>query len=131
MGRRYKGGGAYFGPKLTKMKATTGTESFTALDIRVGTIASAQVFEGARRPAYVLLIDFGDELGTLKSSAQITVHYSPESLAGRQVVAVVNFPSKQIGNLQSQCLVLGAVDGSGGVILLEPERSVPNGTAIA
>ena len=103
---------------------------FLALDMRVGTIVSAMVFESARKPAYQLQIDFG-ELGLKKSSAQITDLYTPETLVGKQVVAVVNFPPRQIANFISEVLVLGSMDGKGKVTLLQPERLVPNGEKIA
>jgi tRNA-binding protein len=102
---------------------------FTALDLRVGTIVEAKVFEGARNPAYQLWIDFGP-LGHKKSSAQITVVYTPEQLIGQQVIAVVNFPPKQIGNFMSECLVLGSVSGPQ-VVLLQPQQPVANGLPIA
>lgn len=103
--------------------------AFSQLDIRVGTILEARVFEAARTPAYILQIDFG-ELGILKSSAQITQLYQPHDLIGIQVVAIVNFPPKQIASIQSQCLVLGAVD-SNEVTLLTPHSPVKNGTPIS
>jgi tRNA-binding protein len=102
---------------------------FTKVDMRVGTVIKVEDFPEARNPAYKLWIDFG-ELGTLKSSAQITVKYKKEELLGAQVVAVVNFPEKQIGPFMSQCLVLGAVDGKA-VTLLSPNKEVPNGLRIA
>ena len=102
---------------------------FTKVDMRVGTVIKVEDFPEARNPAYKLWIDFG-ELGTLKSSAQITVKYEKEELLGTQVVAVVNFPEKQIGPFMSQCLVLGAVDGKA-VTLLSPNKNVPNGLRIA
>ncbi|MBZ0326870.1 MAG: tRNA-binding protein [Altibacter sp.] len=103
---------------------------FEKVDIRVGTIKEANNFPEARNPSYQLLIDFGAELGVRKSSAQITNLYSKEELIGKQVVAVVNFPKKQIANFMSECLVLGAVDGKS-VTLLEPNRSVDNGLRIS
>ena len=102
---------------------------FTKVDMRVGTVVKVEDFPQARNPAYKLWIDFG-ALGTLKSSAQITVKYNKEELLGAQVVAAVNFPEKQIGPLMSQCLVLGAVDGKA-VTLLSPNKEVPNGLRIA
>ena len=101
---------------------------FEKVEMRVGTVLEAEIFEKAKKPAYILHIDFGEK-GILKSSAQITDHYAPEELVGRQVVAVVNFPPRQIANIQSQCLVLGAV-GADGVVLLQPERTVDNGLRI-
>jgi tRNA-binding protein len=104
--------------------------SFEALDIRVGTILEALEFPEARKPAYKLRIDFGD-LGILNSSAQITHLYQPESLIGKQIIAVVNFPPRQIGPFLSQVLVLGVYAGDQGeVVLLQPERAVSNGSKI-
>ncbi len=116
--------------KTSAMKPTIQPGAFFAADIRMGTIVQAEPNAAAIKPAFVLYIDFGEELGVLKSSAQITDHYTPESLLGRQVVAVVNFPPRQIGPMRSQCLVLGAVESDGGVVLLAPDRSVANGTPV-
>ncbi|HEY0059383.1 MAG TPA: tRNA-binding protein [Flavisolibacter sp.] len=102
---------------------------FEKLEIRVGTILEAEDFVGARKQSYKLLIDFGS-YGIKKSSAQITHHYALADLVGRQVVAVVNFPPKQIANFFSECLVLGIYDPSGEVVLLQPERPVTNGMKI-
>lgn len=104
-------------------------KDFEKIDLRVGTIIHAQFFEKAKKPAYQLEIDFG-VLGLKKSSAQITQHYSCEELIGKQVIAVVNFPPKQIANFFSECLVLGIVENGGGVVLLQPERQVENGMRI-
>ncbi len=104
-------------------------EDFLKLDIRVGKIVDAKPFEGAKKPAYKLLIDFG-ELGVKKSSAQITELYTPEELIGKEVVAVTNFPPKQIGHFLSEVLVLGVDDSEGNVVLLVPEREVPPGKKI-
>jgi tRNA-binding protein len=104
-------------------------EDFEKIDIRTGTILEATVFAKARKPAYQLSVDFG-ELGIKKSSAQITVHYTPEALVGRQVIAVVNFPPKQIANFISECLVLGIYDENNDVVLLSPGKPVPNGLKI-
>jgi tRNA-binding protein len=106
-------------------------EEFQRVELRVGRILSAEVFPEARKPAYVLQVDFGPELGTLKSSAQITVHYSCEELVGRLVVGVVNFPPRQIGPILSQCLVTGFEDGDGGVRLCVPDGDVPPGTRLS
>ncbi len=102
-------------------------DDFLKVDIRVGTIVKAEPFPEARRPAFKIWVDFGEPLGVKKSSAQVTVHYALEDLVGRQVAAVVNFPPKQIGKLMSEILVLGFPDGAGEVVLLTPERQVPNG----
>jgi tRNA-binding protein len=104
---------------------------FERVQIRTGTIIRAEVFAEAKKPAYKLWIDFGVELGTKKSSAQLTAHYSVDELIGKQIVAVVNFPPKQIGPIHSECLVLGAIEPSGGVVLLQTERPIANGLRIA
>ena len=103
---------------------------FTKVELRVGRVLQAEVFKEARKPAYKLLVDFGPELGQRKSSAQITAHYQPEDLVGRLVVAVVNFPKKQIGPLMSECLVTGFHDADGAVALCVPDKDVPLGTRL-
>ena len=102
-------------------------DDFLKVELRVGRVLSAEPFAQARKPAYILHVDFGPELGVRKSSAQITVHYRPEDLVGRLVVAVVNFPRKQIGPLMSECLVTGFHDADGAVALCVPDRDVPLG----
>jgi tRNA-binding protein len=102
-------------------------EDFEAVDIRVGTITEAQPFPEARKPAIKIWIDFGGELGVKKSSAQITHHYTPETLIGRQVAAVVNFAPRQIGRFMSEVLTLGFPDDKGEVVLIGPSVPVPNG----
>ncbi len=101
-------------------------DDFMKLDIRVGTITDARVFEKARKPAYQLKVDFGEEIGVKRSSAQITDYYSPEDLIGKQVLAVVNFPPRQIADFMSEVLVLGTYS-EGGVVLIRPDRPVSNG----
>lgn len=112
------------------LKPTATFEQFAALDIRVGTIVGADPFPEARKPAYKLRIDFGPEVGIKKSSAQITHHYTPEQLEGRQVLAVVNFTPRQIGPVRSEVLVLGAVQADGSVRLIQPDATVDDGTPL-
>lgn len=110
--------------------ATLSWQDFEKVDLRVGTVLEAHEFPEARRPAYKLTIDFGPEIGVRKSSAQITVHYTLESLVGRQVVAVVNFPKKQIGPFMSECLVTGFADNAGDIVLTAVDKPVPNGSRL-
>ncbi len=102
-------------------------DDFRRIDIRVGTIIAAEPFPEARRPAFKLTIDFGSTIGTRRSSAQIVAHYKLEELVGRQVAAVVNFPRKQIGKFMSEVLVLGFPDAAGEVVMIAPDKPVPNG----
>ena len=106
-------------------------EDFTRVELRVGRVVSAEPFPEARKPAYVLHVDFGEEIGVRKSSAQITDLYQPEALVGRLVVAVVNFPRKQIGPIMSECLVTGFHDAEGRVALCVPDAEVPLGSRLA
>jgi tRNA-binding protein len=101
-------------------------DDFLKVDIRTGTIVKAEPYPEARKPAIKMWIDFGTELGEKKTSAQVTAHYTPETLVGRQVMAVVNFPPRQIGRFMSEVLVLGVSDADGGIVLLSPDQSVPN-----
>ena len=103
---------------------------FEKIDMRVGTIIEVNEFPKARKPAYKLTIDFGEEIGIKRSSAQITAHYQKEQLLNRQIIAVVNFPSKQIADFISECLVLGVYDENNDVILLQPSSSTQNGRKI-
>lgn len=102
-------------------------DDFLKVDIRVGTVTRAEPYPEARKPAIKLWVDFGGEIGEKKSSAQITAHYTPEALIGQQVMAVVNFPPRQIGKFMSEVLVLGVHDAAGGVILVQPTHNAPDG----
>lgn len=104
---------------------------FEKIELRVGTIIDAKVFEQARHPAYILQVDFGEEVGIKKSSAQITTLYPLSQLIGKQVLGVVNFPSKQIGPIRSECLITGFDNGQGDIVLASPEFKVPNGAKLA
>lgn len=106
---------------------TISFDDFLKVDIRIGTILTVEPFPEARRPAYKLRVDFGPELGERKTSAQITKHYQPAQLVGRQIAAVVNFPRKQIGRFMSEVLVLGFPDADGEVVLVGVDHPVPNG----
>ena len=110
---------------------TISWQDFEQVDLRVGTIVTAEVFEEARRPAYILHIEFGPDIGVLKSSAQITDLFQPDELVGQQVIGVVNLPPKQIGPIQSQCLITGFPQTDGSVVLIQPERAVENGSKLA
>lgn len=102
-------------------------DDFVKVDIRVGRVTRAEAFPQARKPAIRLWVDFGGDLGERKSSAQLTRHYTPEGLVGRQVLAVVNFPPRQIGPMRSEVLVLGVPDAEGEVVLITPDQDVPEG----
>ena len=109
------------------MADTISWNDFERVDIRVGTVIQAEPYPEARKPAIKLWVDFGPEIGVKKTSAQLTVHYTPQALLGRQVAAVVNFPRRQIGKFMSEILVLGMPDAQGAVVLLAPDQAVPNG----
>lgn len=113
------------------MMETISWDDFAKVELRIGRIVEARVFAEARKPAYVLQIDFGEEIGIRKSSAQITKLYSPAALIGKLVVAVVNFPRKQIGPVMSECLVTGFYDANGDVALCVPDQPVPLGAKLA
>ena len=106
---------------------TISYDDFLKVDIRVGTVIAAEPFPEARKPAYKLTVDFGPEIGTKRSSAQITRHYTPDQLVGRQILAVVNFPPKRIGPFTSEVLCLGLPDADDAVVLIAPTHPVPNG----
>ena len=106
---------------------TASFDDFMKIDIRLGTVVAVDDFPEARKPAWKLVIDFGDEIGTKKSSAQITEHYGKDDLIGRQVMAVVNFPPRQIGPFMSEVLTLGVADQEGHVVLITPDKPAPNG----
>ena len=114
-------------PPQTDIAVPITFDDFLKVDVRAGTIIAVDPFPEARKPAYKLKIDFGPAIGVKKSSAQITRHYKPEALIGRQVAAVVNFPPRQIGPFMSEVLTLGVPDPDGEVVLLHPSRSVPDG----
>ena len=109
------------------MSDTISFDDFARVDIRVGTVTHAEPFPEARKPAIKLWVDYGPEIGVKKSSAQITTHYTPERLVGRQILAVVNFPPRQIGPFMSEALVLGLHDAGGEIVLIAPDQPVPNG----
>jgi tRNA-binding protein len=125
-GQRYR---RTYSQPLANMN-TISWDDFSKVELRVGRVIKAEIFAEARRPAYVLHIDFGAEIGVKKSSSQVTHHYSAEELVGRLVVGVVNFPKKQIGPLMSECLVTGFHDEKGEVILCVPDKLVPPGTKL-
>ena len=115
---------------MTEPSATIAFDDFAAVDIRIGTVVAAEPFPEARKPALKLVIDFGPALGRKKSSAQITRHYAPQDLVGRQVCAVVNFPPRQIGPFMSEVLTLGFADAEGHVVLINADKPVPNGARL-
>jgi tRNA-binding protein len=113
-----------------KQKPTIDWSDFEKVDMRLGTVISCEIFPEARKPAYKMNIDFGDEIGVRKSSAQITDHYQPEEMIGKQVIAVVNFAPKQIGPFMSECLVLGCYAADGSVILIRADQAMVNGSIL-
>ena len=110
---------------------TISWQEFEKVDLRIGTVIAAKLFPEAQQPAYILHVDFGPEVGMLKSSAQITDLYSPDDLVGKQVLGVVNFPKKQIGPVSSECLITGFTQADGSVVLAQPEQPVANGLKLA
>lgn len=112
------------------MTETISWDDFQKVELRIGTVVNAEEFPEARRPAYKVWVDFGGDIGIKKSSAQITVHYKPDELIGKQIVAVVNFPVKQIGPIRSEFLLTGFYDENGAVVIAQPERPVPNGSRL-
>jgi len=109
---------------------TISWQDFERVELRVGTVVTVEAFPEARKPAYKLMVDFGPEIGMRRSSVQITAHYTPEELEGRQVVGVVNFPPKRIGPFMSECLITGFYREDGTVILAVPDKPVPNGAKL-
>ena len=118
------------GPAHEGAAPTITFDDFLKVDIRVGQVVSAEPFPQARKPAFKLAIDFGPDIGVKKSSAQITVHYTPDQLVGRKVAAVVNYPPRQIGPFMSEVLTLGFADEAGQVVLISPDRPVPDGARL-
>lgn len=110
---------------------TIAFDDFLKVDIRVGTVVEASIYEGARKPSYRLLIDFGPGIGLRKSIGQVTALYTCEDIVGRQIAAVVNFPARQIGRAMSECLTLGFADQEGRIVLFSPDQPVPNGARLA
>ncbi len=108
-----------------------GWDEFIRVEMRIGTVLSVAEFPEARKPAYRITVDFGPEIGVRKTSAQVTTHYRPEDLTGRQVIGVLNFPVKQIGPVRSEFLLLGAVEAAGAIVVIGPERPVADGCRIA